>query len=313
MRRFLLKTSAVLSVALIILTLLLIVMPEVVPLHNTVPRALTDSLAKYKIIICGDSRADRMLDPDVVAAKTGLSTINFAESSGEIYGFSKCLAAAGVTGKIVIISASSFQLNDGAVDMGYFGLDSYREIPLGPRFAMYRSHINAFLFMQEKLFEVALFGRSGVNEQGTLLRPDGQRFDVLNCKLWKIDKDFRNHAWYKSPELEGAKKPVLLQGLDKLAALKDCKILIYNAPVSTDFYELAKRLNVLPIEKTYDSVMTVECRKRNIYYHSFLEDTTLRDHQFYYDPQHMCREGVVRFSPAVTDLLFSLGIVKKGS
>ena len=306
------RSCVVIVMAVIGILLLLLVVPSVVRLRTYVPVQFTDSMAKYRIIVCGDSRADRGLDPDVIAAATGLPTINIATPGQDLYSFSKCFKAADISHKILVVSASFFQLNDGAIDRWSFPVDSYEDLPLKQRISMYGSRPFNFLYMQEKIFEKCLFNKGAVSEFGTLSRPGGDRFLKKACMPFSIDDNwFRSHPWYKDVKLDGNKRDLLRRGLDNLASLKDCKVLIYNAPVSASFYEGARRLGVLRFDRSYDSLMAAECRIRNLSFHSFLEDTTLRNNQLFYDASHLCVNGTALFSPVISDLLFSEGIVKK--
>jgi hypothetical protein len=57
------------------------------------------------------------------------------------------------------------------------------------------------------------------------------------------------------------------------------------------------------MEKSYDNFMQTECKKNGIFYHSFLQDTSLRESSLYYDPQHLCGNGTAIFSTELVKVL----------
>ena len=93
---------------------------------------------------------------------------------------------------------------------------------------------------------------------------------------------------------------MLLKAIYNLSLLKDCKIIIYNGPVTNDFRSKAKKAGVYQLEAHYDQVMKSITKKYpNIAYISFLDNRTLGD-QYFYDGQHLCESGAAIFTKMIS-------------
>lgn len=305
MRFFIIKVFRLLAVSGTTFLIFLFVFPQLKRPKFRIPEDFVSKIDQAEIIICGDSRADRQLDPSVIYSQTHLNTLNIATSSGELYTFSKNLVESRISNKIIIISASFFQINDGAIDFGYFDLGSYKDLSFPERVRMYYSRPSEFLLMQARLVQKSLdYHSTEEGFGGNYQRKINEDFDRRPCSGFKIDKKwFRNHPWYKSPRTDGARRKLLVKGLYNLSTLKNCKILIYNGPVSKVFSDLAKSNGIYELEKGYDNFMEAECKKNGIFYHSFLQDTSIRESNLYYDPQHLCADGAALFSSEIVKVL----------
>ena len=279
-------------------------------LRAGIPIDFISKLKNSEIIICGDSRADRQLDPAIFHFKTKLNTLNMAKGVWDLYTLSKTLLESKVESKIIVISASSWQFNDGAIDNGYFSLESFLGLSFLERIKLYRHHpLNLFL-IQNSLLKYSLFNNTSVQNLGPYQRNLNVDFNKQPCSEFKIDKNwFENNPFYKTPNAYIYKRQLLLQALNNLQRLRNCKILIYNGPVSENFIEAANS-RIVGIEKQFDEFMTVECKKRKLVYHSFFDDKSIRKKEFYYDPQHLCEFGTTFFSEKVVNLLYSKGLLK---
>lgn len=272
-----------------------------------VPPEVISRLAECDVIVCGDSRAARQIDPSVIFEMTGLKTINIATTAWDIYSVSKSLKEAGISGKTIVISTSFFQINDGAVDNGYVSLESFQDISFTDKMKLYRRRPDNLLLMQASLFGDFVTRRSLAMNFGDVQREINVEFENESCKTFNIDEDWlRRHAWYKSPDIDGIKRKLMEQALENLSSLSDCQIIIYNGPVSQAFMDLAKANGVEDMERSFDSFMIGASKKYGLRCYSFLDDVTLRDANLYYDPQHLCGEGVKRFSGEIGDILMSL-------
>ena len=90
-----------------------------------------------QILILGDSRADRQLNPKIIHSKTNLNVLNIAESSLDLYSLSLRLKEINVKNKLIIISASSWQINDGATDNGYFRIEAFNNLNAQQKLELY--------------------------------------------------------------------------------------------------------------------------------------------------------------------------------
>jgi hypothetical protein len=311
MNYFLTKIFIIIFLALIIPLILLFGIPPLIAPKNNLPDNFVESFKKSEIIIAGDSRADRQIDPSIIYVKTKLNTINISSTGWDIYALSKTLLCAQIENKILIISASFFQINDGSIDNGYFSLDAFIDLNLFEKISLYQKRFNELFFLQFSLFKNSTTSGGQINNFGNYKRKVNVEFDAQQCELFEISNSwFDNHPWYKKPKTTGIKKKLLLKALDNLQKLKHCKILIYNGPVSNEFIKNGEKKGILKLENEYNDFMSSVCKKRGIAFHSFLGDTSLMNSNLYQDPQHLCKNGVPLFSNKIAEMLFELNYVK---
>jgi hypothetical protein len=129
-------------------------------------------------------------------------------------------------------------------------------------------------------------------------------YNSKDCSDYTADNRwFKNHPWYKKILLDGVNKELVIEGIKNLSLLKNNKIIIYNGPVSPDFYAAAKNNGIYEVEKKFDDFMFAECSKYpNIQYYSFLESKDYV-HNDFYDPQHLCKQGAGKFSKTIGELI----------
>ena len=130
-------------------------------------------------------------------------------------------------------------------------------------------------------------------------------FEKVECKDFKFPENsfFLNHPFYQNPNFNGIKKKLIIRALDNLSNLKNCKILIYNGPVSNKFRKGSQLNKVYELEKQYDYVMYKLVEKySDIKYISFLNDDLIQDNMFY-DPQHLCGEGALLFTKRLLSVI----------
>ncbi len=310
MRFFIIKVLGILTLSGTIFLVILFVLPQLRRPKYEISEEFVNKIDQADIIICGDSRADRQLDPAVIYRLSHLKTLNIASSSGELYTFSNYLKESRVSNKIIIISASFFQFNDGAIDFGYFDLDSYNDLSFLEKVRMYYSRPSEFILMQSRSVQESLDFNSTKVGFGNYRRKINEDFDRQPCRGFEINKRwFNDHPWYKSLRTDGVKRKLLVKGLYNLSTLSKCKIFVYNGPVSEVFSNLAKSNGIYELEKSYDNFMQTECEKNGIVYHSFLQDTSIRESNLYYDPQHLCGDGISIFSTEIIKLLHDYKII----
>src|SRR4051812_39522619 len=108
MRIFIIKTSVIIVLSIVLLIAIIFTFPLVHPPNLNVPAEFAQKLNQSDIIICGDSRADRQIDPAIIFKRTKLKTLNIAAAGLELYAISKSLKAANISNKTIIISTSFF-------------------------------------------------------------------------------------------------------------------------------------------------------------------------------------------------------------
>jgi hypothetical protein len=314
MKYFLTKASIIVISPIVLSIFIFFSIPQIITPKNDIPDGFIKSIEKTKIIVAGDSRADRQIDPRVIQQNTNSDILNIASTGWDLYSLSKMLLKTNVHDKIIVISASYFQFNDGAIDNGYLSLESYSDLSILQKVFLYSQRLDELFSIQLNLFEQSISSNYSNYYFGNYHRKNNLEFDEQECESFEISSTwFDHHPWYKSPNTAGIKMKLLLKSLDNLSSLKNCKVLIYNGPVSDKFIKYGSPKGIIDMEKKYDSFMSSMCKKRGIVYHSFLGDSSLTDLSLYYDPQHLCKKGVPLFSNKISDLLYKLNYVNLAS
>lgn len=310
LRKFTIKVILLAGFSLLLFLISIFIVPELRDETIVVPDDFLDKMKDVEVVICGDSRADRQLIPAVIKEKTNLNVINIAATSQDLYTWSNSLLAAGVSGKMIVISASFFQINDGANNFTFFNLGTFSDMTIGQKIRMYGGDPIELMLMQTKLAYASLVKKVHKNEFGNFYREINVDYNGKECINFKITSDwFKGHWWYNKPEMTGIKKLFLERAFYNLSLLKNCKILIYNGPVSDSFMNFESSRGILNMEKKYDSILASLSNEYGFHFKSFLADTSLRRDDLYYDPQHLCQKGARVFSEKVADLVVQVETV----
>jgi hypothetical protein len=289
---------------MICLSIILFFIPKIIK----TPELRNDNyseILKSQIIIAGDSRADRCLDPSLVFHYTSLNTINIAQTGHDLYAVSKGLLALNIKNKTIILSASSWQANDGSIQGDYFRIESYGDLSFIEKFYLYRHDILFLYQRQIRQFTNSIKFKSNTRNFYDHNRIINYGFEKISCKDHRnIDGDFfKKHPFYLSPDYSGIKMKLLTRALYNLSLLKGCKILIYNGPVTSAFRVAAKQNGIYNLEVKYDNIMEKLTQNyKNIKYISFIDNSTISDEHFY-DPQHLCETGVPIFTKMIADIV----------
>jgi hypothetical protein len=204
-----------------------------------------------QILIVGDSRADQQLNPQIIHTNLGLNVLNIAEAAMDLFSLTLRLKKLSIKDKFIIISASSWQINDGAIDPGYFRIEAYNHLNASQRLRLYTFNIKELLkisinnlFIKHSLY---IGNESRFLNKGFNNKVECTDFDTVNM--------FNKHPWYQNIKLNGIKIKLLKEALLELNKL-DCKgIIIYNAPVYSLFAEKAKSNGIWNMENEYSYII----------------------------------------------------------
>jgi hypothetical protein len=245
------------------------------------------------IIILGDSRADRQLNPKIIHSKTNLDVLNIAESGLDLYSLSLRLKNTNVKNKLIIISASSWQVNDGATDEGYFRVEAFNNLDAMQRLILYRDNPIELKKMLSKCLISPINITIGNKE-----RAINRGFNNVKCKNFSTDNMFRNHPFYRNIRMNGIKTKLLKDGLIELNKLNCSGIIIYNAPVCTEFINQAKNNGAWLMENEYCKTISNFIQTEKLKKTTFIDLRNLRgfSKEDYYDPQHFCEQGANKFT-----------------
>ncbi len=260
-----------------------------------------DELSLADIIICGDSRADRQLDPKIIKLRTNKNCINVAESSMDLYSLSKRLSSLNVQNKTFIISASFWQINDAAIETGYFRQEAFSDLTISEKVCLYKFSPIDLLKMQNREFT----SLSHTNLSfGDTSRHINSGFNRIECRPYVVNNSLlTRHEWYKRIEINGIKRKLLLAALLKISNMKNNTFIIYNAPVSPAFKNLSHQNGIWEAEQAYCAFITQTIKERrldNIFFYN-LTDLSYNPNYFY-DSQHFCSIGAEKFTNDITSI-----------
>jgi hypothetical protein len=269
---------------------------------------------KVEIIIAGDSRAERALIPGIFEGRTGMQTANIAKGVCDLITLYKAFKKYDLleSDQLIVISASIWQANDGAIDKGYISINELMEIPIWGQMRMLRSEYFASLENRLKLFWEEITGKrkhytfkkddirmrtKGFLGIDSVLNPES----VTNVS---IHPDSTEHFFYKRLNINGYRKRVVQKALRLLSGAKT-KFLIYQPPASPLWYQHTSDTFIDRAERDYSAFLKNEIAKHdNIEFIDFygVEYSQL-DNSKFYDLQHVNIDGAEIFTSMVIDSL----------
>lgn len=260
-----------------------------------------------ELIVAGDSRAHRQVDPEYIYDEYGYSAINIAVNSGELITTYNALKKYDLLGtNNIILSVSFFQANDGASEPGYLSTAAIVNMSLAEKFK-YLSEDSVFYLKlyQKEFFQQIVFPQ-------LLSRPQESTFENLGFLPtqgqmsmpipYSADPQKTTHPWYKDIDLHGSRARILRETIFKFSQ-EDCNLILYQPPVSPAFREKIKSSPIEQSEYAFSRLLAQESSKyQNIYFIDFFSDkvSVLTD-DMYYDPQHLNPRGARIFTKELID------------
>jgi hypothetical protein len=289
-------TSVIFSVIMTLLSIYLMQFHYKINVSSINQSAINSS----DILILGDSRADRQINPKILNKFTNKNCLNIAESSLDLYSLSLRLIKTNLKGKVLIISASSWQINDGSIQDGYFRFEAFNDLNLYKKLKVYGKNIS---YLKEMLYND--FPRA--NNKITIGKKDrhlNHGFNNISCKDFDTTNMFLNHPWYKNIKTNGVKAELLGIALANLNKLDCDKIIIYNAPVYSNFIKLALNTRIWKMENDYcnyikSNIIAENHDKISFYDLRYLDGFEKCD---FYDPQHLCEVGSIKFTEKIVSI-----------
>jgi hypothetical protein len=108
------------------------------------------------IVVGGDSRGERQLIPDVIKSNTGHNTINVCVDAGEVVTLSYALDTYDNYNNVYILSASSWQINDGANAAGYVSQKCFQKLTPQEKLTIYQNKLFELFRMESTLIRLEL-------------------------------------------------------------------------------------------------------------------------------------------------------------
>lgn len=253
-----------------------------------------------RVIVGGDSRAEGQIVPAVIETRTGSRAANVATAAQDLVTLSNALARHDIraAGRVLIVSASSFQVNDGAIDTGYLSTACLLNMTSPERAGIYLDRLGspwsplAFQFTENPPAESA---SERLREQG---------FVAIEKQLsLPLPKVLLNaHPWYRKVSLDGARWRIFQAVLGRLSAA-GFRIYILDPPVSPAWRAYTKGTFVDVAEREYAAMLSAATRGHaNVSFLDFysVPDPRLGDDKFA-DIQHLNRGGSEVFTGILMD------------
>lgn len=262
------------------------------------------------VILCGDSRAERQLVPDVVERMTGLSAVNVATKGLDLVTIANCFKKYSILQRrdsIFVISASIFQVNDGAVGEGYttpaciFNLKWTDQIRLYKKYLPYLVNKKIEYYIDYLMSNGESAGASGkdIPEKGYVGIDKAMKLenDNLNMDLNKVA-----HPWYKDFTFPGRKWEIFQKALEEIAS-HGHKVFIFAPPGCPAWLKLTEDTHFDAAEKEFAVQLAQEARKyENVFFLDFYsESREIFTNEMFYDLQHLNRAGSIRFTEIVSE------------
>lgn len=265
----------------------------------------------YSVIIAGDSRAERQLDPRRLQRLTGKEAVNVACASCDLvrtYTLLKIFNQLG-KGRIFLISASSFQANDAANAHGYLSFAMLARMSFWERLRIYgrryytnmNAALNYYYTPREFLNAVQNENLAPelVRSRGWLAVADGSP----TCEGIQIKTRSSSHAWYKGVRFNGARWRVLQEIIAEYAHTDDFFI-FFNPPASRAWLDCTRGTFIDLAEREFSAKMQEEIsRYPNMRFVDLYADPRFADNGYYSDIQHMNSQGAQRLTEFFSDLV----------
>lgn len=266
---------------------------------------------EINIIIAGDSRAERQLIPEIIALKTGFNTINIAVSNGELVS-SLAAIKEHYTGSnfIYVISASSFQINDGAIDPGYLSEKCFQQASLYEKIILYKNNITGFSKMYGRLLKLAVnsFTNSHHIYDTRIIKKKGffgveGNIEILKSKT-EIQNNIEQHKHYKNLSNNYIRWNVFKKSINELNSMKSLSFII-QPPLSFYAKEIYKNSKIEQAETEYSNKLKkLAIENKNIeFYDFYTQNLLVLNDSLYYDSHHLNYSGAEVFSAKISELI----------
>jgi hypothetical protein len=266
---------------------------------------------KMNIVIAGDSRAERQLIPEIIEKKTGFNTINIAVSNGEIISTVTAIKKKYSTSNFIfVISASSWQINDGATSPGYLSEKCFQKATIFEKIKLYKNDVVGFTKIYGRLIGefTSSISYPNYNYDEEIIKNKGFLgiegvFEEMETKE-EIESYIQRHRHYKNFENNGIRWRVFKESIKELDALESTSIII-QPPLSPYGKSFTKNTIIERAEKEYSQKLNNLSFgfEKIIFYDFYSKDELVIKDSLYYDYFHLNKQGAILYSQKIGDIL----------
>jgi hypothetical protein len=265
-----------------------------------------------RVIVAGDSRAERQVDPMRLGERLSVDAANVAVAATDLPQVYSALSRHGVLeGRpLLVISVSSFQVNDGAIDRDSVSLPALMRMRWIDQVRLFREALPEMVYRKFREFGSSPPTCEGRPvEEGGFLGVDGEP-PALDVAAAAALAD--RHPWYRGLRLEGLKWGGFQSALADLASTGST-IVLYNPPGMPSWIRLTRGTAIDAAERQWSKALGEEtARYDNVWSIDFYgEPPAALTDRHYYDIQHLNREGAALFTDALAERLERLGIAPR--
>ncbi len=281
-------------------------------LERKVYNLLVEPHRSPRVLITGDSRAERQMIPEVFKEQLGVETVNVALRSGELISIFKVFEKYKILDNkpLLVISATIFQVNDGAIDHDTISMDSVMAMRWTDQAYLFRRKLPEMAYRKIQAyagyFKAAIRGagmrKKRYAEDGYVGIDRSLDASVNLADYIDMDPDKFKHPWYQDLCIDARRWPVFCEALGLLAG-SGCPTIIINPPSSPLWQQFVKGTFVDAVERKYSQMLEQEAaRYPNVYFldfHGGWPDALTN--AMFYDIQHLNRTGGTKLSQILCD------------
>jgi hypothetical protein len=259
------------------------------------------------VIVAGDSRAQRQVIPALIRERLGVDAVNIAVAGGELVSVAKVVEQQRLAEKkpLLVLSATVFQINDGAIDHDTFSMDCLLAMPWIDQIALFREKLPEMAYRKIRMYKRCLAARFGLSSERTKhFAEDGfmgieGTFDASGMQA---HPENIKHPWYANLKLEGCKWRVFQAALRKIAG-SGVQVLLYNGPSSPAWRQLSHNTFMDAAEEQYSRMLEHEAAQYpNVHFMDFhggwIDDFP---DALFYDTAHLNRTGAAKLTMILCD------------
>lgn len=249
-----------------------------------------------QIVFAGDSRAERQLNP-VLARKllNNENIVNIAVSGGDVVMIANLIRRSSLLfkNKILIISISQNQINDGAKDIGYFTNAMISKISLKNKISIFfPEHLKLLKYFYIKSIKNIIPIKKHKLKNTYGFYPITNIYNPSNEK-----NNFDNHPLYKNWYSNGVKYNLVYDAL-KFIKASTKSLYLYTGPIAPSFKTIMYPKQQV-IENDFDQMMNKLANTLNIPYINYtFKKTDLQDTHFS-DYIHLNKYGAEIFTKMI--------------
>jgi hypothetical protein len=268
------------------------------------------------VIVAGDSRAQRQVIPAVLREKLGVDAVNVAVAGGELISVAKILEQRALTEKkpLLILSATVFQVNDGAIDHDTLSMDCLLAMRWIDQITILHEKLPEMAYRKIRMYKRCLAARCGLSsERPKHFAEDGHGTRDAQRLGMQAHPEKIKHPWYENLQLEGRKWRVFQASLRQIAG-SGAQVLLFNGPSSPAWRQLSHNTFMDAAEEQYSRMLQREAAQYpNVHFMDFhggwIDDFP---DALFYDTAHLNRTGAAKLTTILCNEIERLNLLSPG-